>query len=146
MSKGKHIGPERRRSAQAWSFVIQDWRRSRQIAREFCQARGISLRTFHWWRWALAAHGGRPAHRTDGRPSDGPSRSAVASTQTSQLQVPAFIEVVPRPSTPAAMPSSQKASGVEVVLVGDHGERRIRIAAGFDMVTLRQVVSVLEEV
>jgi hypothetical protein len=37
-------------------------------------------------------------------------------------------------------------SGVEIVLPGVHGERRVKIDADFDEATLRRVVSLLEEV
>jgi hypothetical protein len=146
MSKTKDNGPQRPRSAQVWSRVVDDWHRSRQIASDFCLTRGLSLKTFQWWRWALATYGGRPPYQTGAPPSDSPGRSAVGAAKTLH-QVPAFIEVVQRPTAPSVVPHHhQRASGVEVVLLGKHGERRIQIDAGFDATTLRQVVSVLEEV
>jgi len=145
MSNGMGSALERPRSAEAWSQVVQEWRRSRQITREFCRTRGLTVKTFQWWRWALTACGGRPPVRRHGPPADVRGPSAGVADRMPPAPVPAFIEVVPR-AAPPSVTAERRASGVEVLVVGGRGERRVRVDAGFDVATLRQVVSVLEEV
>jgi hypothetical protein len=60
---------------------------------------------------------------------------------------PAFIEIVP-PATTASTAARQirRPSGVEVLVAGPRGDRRVRVDAEFDSSTLRRVVAALEEV
>lgn len=143
MKKGNGIGATAVRSAQDWSGLVVEWRRSQQITREFCQARGLSVKTFQWWRWALESRGRHPHQRPPCRQDETSSPATCAAVQTVQAAVPAFIEVVQRAAGPA---TERRTSGVEVVLAGVRAERRVRIDADFDAATLRRIVSLLEEV
>lgn len=133
------------RSARQWAGIVEQWRRSHQPTGEFCHARGLMVRTFQWWRWALSTQRRHPGSASQ-RPQDdnSQSRSSSAVVPTPQASVPAFIEVVQRVASPA-MPDRRPA-GVEVVLPGARGERRVRVDAAFDAATFRRVVSLLEEV
>jgi len=51
------------RSAVEWARIVADWRRSRRTTRESCGARGLTVKTFQWWRWALRARGSA-SHRS----------------------------------------------------------------------------------
>lgn len=145
MSKTIGNAPGPLRSAGEWSRLVEDWRRSRKITREFCQARGLSVKTFQWWRWALTKHGGCAARRSRRAPVNSPVPTATVVVQASPPRVPAFIEVVTPATAPSAIPKRQ-ASGVEVIVAGRSSERRVRVEANFDVPTLRQVVAALEEV
>ncbi len=133
------------RSARQWSRIVEQWRRSHQPTGEFCRARGLTVKTFQWWRWALRTQGHHPGSASRSLLVDNSqSRSSSAIVPSAQPSVPAFIEVVQRVANPA-MPE-RRPSGVEVVLPGARGERRVRIDAAFDAATFRRVVSLLEEV
>lgn len=131
------------RSAQEWGGIVEEWRCSQQTTRSFCRAHGLAVKTFQWWRWALKSRvrrsHGHPACQLD-KPSSSPMSAVV---QTVQAGVPAFIEVAQRTAKPSA---GRRASGVEVVVAGVLAEWRVRVDANFDAVTLRRVVSLLEEV
>lgn len=145
MSKKKVNAPEAPRSADVWKRLVQEWSRSRQVTREFCQARGLSMKTFQWWRWALRMRGGRVTPRPD-RPRPDVAVRPGAVVKTSPSLEPAFIEVVQRDTATRSALAPRQVTGVEVVVAGAHGDRRVRVDADFDMATLRQVVSALEEV
>jgi len=42
-----------RRTREQWAALIAAFERTNQTARAFCERRGISPRTFAWWRWQL---------------------------------------------------------------------------------------------
>lgn len=46
---------------EAWAKQIAAWRRSGRDATEFCQRRGLSRKTFSWWRWRLGVGAGGTA-------------------------------------------------------------------------------------
>lgn len=64
-----------------WAKVVTAWQRSGLAATEFCRRRGLSRRTFGWWRWRLgvspaAAGSGFVAVKLEnGVPVIAPSRS-----------------------------------------------------------------------
>lgn len=137
------------RSSREWSRIVEDWRKSGQITREFCRDRDLSLKTFQWWRWALEARGTRPHDRSNrGGSHLAPRKSApVVTPLRSADSVPAFVEVIAQ-RREATLPQAvrrPRVSGVEIFVPGRRGERRIRVDVEFDVVTLRQVVSALEE-
>ena len=46
------------RSATEWTAIMEDFERSGLSRREFCESRGLSLKTFGNWRHRLGATGG----------------------------------------------------------------------------------------
>lgn len=129
----------RARPAQEWAVTVREWRRSGLKASAFCRERGLALKTFEWWRWALKSGRSRaaaPPPATKLSSSLSPARLAPAPA------APAFVEVLPRlPSAPHVAAQADLA-GVEVVLRHD---RRVRVQKDFDGATLRRVVAILEE-
>jgi hypothetical protein len=104
-----------------WRQMVRQWRHSGQSIRAFCAARGLTEGSFYAWRRTIAQRdqqGGRCPDR------NGPGRS---------VRPPLFVPV--QLSTVAGAP-------LEVVL-----ERGlvVRVPAGFDATTLRQVLAVLAE-
>lgn len=132
-------GVHRPRSAQAWAVTVREWRRSGLKASAFCRERGLALKTFEWWRWALKS--GRS--RTGARQMMGSFQSPTSVVGgTRPRPAPLFVEVLPpEPPVSRAIPREDLA-GVEVVL---RHERRVRVAKDFDGATLRRVVAILEE-
>jgi len=135
--------PINARSAREWRGIVDEWHRRGGSAREFCLARDLSLKRFEWWRWALKARGDSP-HRRAPRPQAAPACLPDGCTPEPHAAVPPFVELVRRSTIPVT--SGRCGSGVEIVLPGAGGERRIRVESGFDAITLRQVVATLEEV
>ena len=127
------------RAAQHWAVTVREWRRSGLKASAFCQERGLALKTFEWWRWALKS--GRSSAAAP--PPSTKLSSSVSSAQSQPAPIAAaFVEVLPRsPSAPQAAARADL-SGVEVVL--RHG-RSVRVQKHFDGATLRRVVAILEE-
>jgi hypothetical protein len=103
---------------QYWRDAVQRWRQSELSVRDFCAAEDLSEQSFYWWRRTLAA---RDQHRA----ATTPARATRAAKQ------PLFVPVGLVPTTT-----------LELVLGGD---RTIRVPAGFDSATLRQLLAVLEE-
>lgn len=116
-----------------WRRVLRQWRRSGQGVRSYCREHGLSEPLFYAWRRTI-----QERDRQAGRGSQRGRRQArtlVESTATHGLLgdgVPQFVPV----TIAAAAPS------LEVVL-GDG--RVVRVPAGFDAGTLRQLLAVLEE-
>lgn len=131
-----------RRSAAQWKAIVEEWQGTGETANAFCEARGLSLKSLKWWRWSLTVHAGALHQGSPGfaGPVQGARRSMVpASGRTT----PTFVELVQRaPVKNAVAPFTPS---VEVIVPGDRGERRIRVAPGFDAATLRQVVQALEQ-
>jgi hypothetical protein len=51
---GKETGPRgRRRSAQDWRGLIEEWQGSGIDLTEFCRERRIAPSSLRWWRWRL---------------------------------------------------------------------------------------------
>lgn len=43
------------RGRAVWAAEVAAWRKSGTNATEFCRRRGLSRKTFSWWRWKLGA-------------------------------------------------------------------------------------------
>jgi hypothetical protein len=110
-----------------WRSMLGQWRRSGLSIRDFCAGQQLSEPSFYAWRRTLAERDAQ-ARRRRGGDRRGPGTSP-----------PVFVPVrlVPVPATPA------QAAALEVV---PGGGRLVRVPAGFDAATLRQLLVVLEEV
>jgi hypothetical protein len=100
---------------QFWRERLRQQQASGQGVREFCQAAGLSVPSFYWWRREVQVRDGRR----------GGSRR------------PRFVPVQIAPKPPTG-----RAVGIEVVLAGG---RSIRVGSGFDAEHLRAVVAALEK-
>ena len=113
--------PRHRGKEGFWRRMIRQWRSSGQSSRAFCAASNRAEASFYTWRRTITQRdqqvGGRPG-------SNGPRRS---------VRPPLFVPV--QVSAVASVP-------LEVVL--EHG-RVVRVPAGFDATTLRQLLAVLAE-
>jgi transposase len=115
---------------RSWRRTLGQWRRSGQSVRDFCLEHDLSEPSFYAWRRTIAERDRQSASRNgradvvrQQRPSDADS-----------LDKPIFIPLHVVPATTAPP--------LEVVL----GQGRvIRVPAGFDAATLRQLLGVLEE-
>jgi len=112
-----------RETRAVWAGRITRWQRSGLTAERFAGREGINPRTLTFWKWKL----GRRA--TDGPASDGPRDPRGNGTV-------GFVEVLRAAATPAS-----PAPAFEVVLPDGY---RIGVAPGFDGVTLRALLDVLE--
>jgi transposase len=99
-----------------WRQMVRQWRHSGQSIRVFCRARGLTEASFYAWRRSIA--------QRDQQADPGPGRG---------VRPPLFVPV--QLSTVTGAP-------LEVVL-----ERGlvVRVPAGFDASTLRQLLAVLAE-
>ncbi len=102
-----------RRSRQEWARLVEEWRRSRQGAREFCRQRGLKPTTFSWWRWKLG--------------------------QQSDADCGGWLEVARIESPPAAKAAG---GGTELVLILGEGIA-IKVPVGFDAATLERLIQTL---
>ena len=126
---------ERRRDAgkeRFWRSVVARWRRGQPATvREFCAEHGLAEQSFYWWRRTLTqrdryAHPGaasKPCHREGHRPTDEQPTARFVS-----------VRIVPPVGTAAA--------DVHVLLRSGH---ILRVPAGFDAATLRQLLVILQE-
>ena len=96
--------------------VLEDWQRGGLTLREFGEQRGIPVSTLRWWRRVFRAAG---AEQLNGRAGE----NAVGFTE---VRPPASIR-----RTPAVL---------EIVVPGGH---LVRVPAGADSATLRQVLAAL---
>ena len=103
-----------------WLNLIRLWQRSqpKPTIREFCQRHGLSEPSFHSWRRTLRQRG-----------------LLQEFPPTPTLTPPAFVKLTV-PAEPAA-----DATAIELVL---NDRRLLRVRAGFDPDTLRQLVRLLE--
>jgi transposase-like protein len=110
-----------------WRRLFQLRRRSGSTIRAFCAEHGVSEASFFAWRRTIAERDRQPPTRPNDQ-RDAPHRQ------------PAFVplRIVP---PPAIAPTSRPAA-FEVVLPGD---RVVRVPAGFDPASLRQLLAILEE-
>src|SRR5919108_1530457 len=99
-----------------WRRMLRQWRQSGQSVRAFCADHDLAEPSFYAWRRTLAERDTRPQ--------------------------PAFVplQVTPPRPTPASATLTTTAAALEVVL----GRCVLRVAPGFDAVTLRQLLAVLE--
>ena len=114
---------EKRRSKgpEYWRQVIDEWLKSGKNQKAFCESREISLTTFRWWRHKLLHIDGSSNRKKPNRP---------------KTSSPQFIPIGIKPDRPTLSTSS-----LELYLPGD---RRLRIPPGFDAMTLKQVLEVLD--
>jgi hypothetical protein len=139
--------PAPARSAEEWSRLVEEWQRARVTPAKFCRARGLSAKTFQWWRWALLTRGASPHRHSPLQPSR--ARRSLTSTRPSSSSpaLPAFIEIVPSaPPSVSVTAVPRRPAGVEVVVPGRRGDRRVRVDVEFDATVLARVVTALEEV
>jgi hypothetical protein len=117
-----------------WRELVQRWRRSGQTVRDFCAAHGLSEANFYAWRRTIDQRdrqADRLRERTAQRQHHGSRRGSASQAEHS----PTFVQVK-LGAVEATSP------GIEVV-VGPG--RIVRVPAGFDADTLRQLLAVLEE-
>jgi hypothetical protein len=113
------------RKEQFWRRVLREWRRSELTIRDFCFERHVSEASFFAWRRIIME---RDQETAGAQPSNGTQQSARATQQPSFVPV----HVLPSPG----------ATTLEVVL----GRGRVvRVPAGFDAATLRELLAILEE-
>ena len=101
-----------------WRKLLGQWQRGDLTVRDFCEDHGLNEHAFYWWRRVIAERD-----------------REQASADTSGAEA----LFVPLHVTPEA-----RADGtalLEVVLLNG---RLVRVPAGFDATTLRQVLDVLE--
>jgi hypothetical protein len=106
-----------------WNALLNEFRRSGLTHAEFCQRRGISIHSFRKRLYQPATPKPTPANS---RSSDG----------TAACFLPVTILPDPIPATPV--------TGQPIELLLGNG-RRIAVAPGFDPLTLRQLIAVVEE-
>ena len=121
-----------------WSAVVAQFNRSGLTQADFCRTRDLSVNSFRQWLYRLRHS--TPA--TDRRRT----RISISTKPVSpRAENPAFLPVHIRPEHSATTDSYQgvvASQSLEVILGHD---RRVRIPVGFDPVTLRQLLEVLEE-
>lgn len=103
-----------------WRRLLQQWRHSGRTVRAFCAEHAISAPAFYFWRRTIAQRDRQAGHGT----------GLVSGDATPPTFVP--VRVIPAPV----------AMSLEVVL----GRGRVvRVPAGFDPATLRQLLAILDE-
>jgi transposase len=109
-------GERDRAKERFWRTRMRQWRRSGQTARDFCAEQGLSEASFYAWRRTIAQRD------RQAQPIASPA-----------VFVPVRVTEPTAPNQPAALE----------VVVG--AGRVVRVPAGFDAPTLRQLLVVLEE-
>jgi transposase-like protein len=122
-------GQRSRSKEHFWRQAVGQWRRSDLSVRAFCAERDLSEPAFYSWRRTLAR---RDQEAGKGRVVSRPARDGQGENGN---EPPAFlpIQVVPASGSPA--------TGIDIVL---RAGAVVRVTAGFDAATLRQVLAVLE--
>jgi hypothetical protein len=115
-------GERDRGKERFWRRLLRRWRGSGRTVRGFCAEQGVSEPTFYAWRRTIATRDQEAGPQQPARLRTGAPRGRGR---------PAFVPVQVRPTT-----------ALEVVLGGG---RLVRVPAGFDPATLRQLLAVLEE-
>ncbi len=116
MARPRRPDPHKERH---WRQLVDQWRRSGQGVRAFCQARGLSEQSLYWWRRELAARDRRPA------------------TPEAAAPPPRFVAVRVRAEPAAGLPA-----GLVEVVWGNG--RRLRAGADVDPRRLAALVAALE--
>lgn len=122
-----------------WRRAVRQWRQSGQSIRAFCSEHGLSEPSFHGWRRTLAER--------DQAADKARRATRVASKRGHQEQnghvgrdfVP--VQIVTSATLPVTPATACREGGIEIV-VGTG--RVVRVAAGFDVVTLQRLLAVLE--
>jgi len=135
------------RGAKKWALLIQECQRGGIEPRVFCKERGLSLKTFQWWRWALA-NGRRRVPGRDERETNSPSEKARGPAP-----VVRFLEVSPPQEQQSAssrihsMAQNQKKSSPGVEVIVRRGEEFVvRVDREFETDIFCRVVHLLGEV
>jgi hypothetical protein len=137
-------GERDRGKERLWRRLLRQWRRSGQSVRDFCAAQQLSEPSFYGWRRTIAARDRQAAtrprlaspRRLAGSQRGQQRRNGDASASSDQRRgsnTPVFVPVRLAPPALAALE----------VVVGDG--RVVRVPAGFDAATLRQLLAVLDE-
>ena len=108
-----------------WRRLLRQWQRSGLSVRNFCAERELSEASFYAWRRSIAQRDQQ--HAQQDRPGT-PMRYPTDDVE----REPTFAPVRVMPGAGMVL---------EVVL----GVRVVRVPAGFDAATLRQLLAVLEE-
>lgn len=115
-------GERDRAKERFWRRMLRQWRHSGQAVRDFCAEQGLAEPSFYAWRRTLAQRDRQ--ERREPRPA--------ASRRNGQVGVPTFVPVHVTLGTAALL---------QLVV----GQRVVRVPAGFDPATLRQLLALLEE-
>jgi hypothetical protein len=118
-----------------WTAILADFRRSGLTQDEFCRRRQISLHSFRHWLYRR-----RPDLPTTPAGAHATPSVPVPAPSSPPRFLPVRIRCQPGP-TPATSQDGCSAPMLELVLA-DH--RRIRVPAGFDPLTLQQLLDILE--
>jgi hypothetical protein len=110
-----------------WRRHLAAWQRSGQSVRAYCTAKGLAQPAFYAWRRVLAQRGATPSS-----PDNHATRTGTAAA--GRDATPAFVPV-------SLVADAAVAPAIEIVL---REQRVVRVATGFEVETLRQVVVALE--
>lgn len=119
---GVECGGSRARRRALWLLHVRAWSASGLRAAEYCRRKGLHPESFYRWRRVLLRAGA--------------DVGLADRVEPMASQAPRFAEV-----HVADARGGFGACAIEVVV---SGERRIRVAPGFDEAALRRVVTVLE--
>ncbi|MFM8532617.1 MAG: IS66 family insertion sequence element accessory protein TnpA [Acidimicrobiia bacterium] len=111
-----------------WRRLFQQWRRSGMTIRDFCAEHDVSEPSFFAWRRTIAERD-RQHGRSKSCPGDGGEKT----------HAPTFVPL--RVVSPPAGSPGAAGTALEVVLPSGG---IVRVPAGFDPATLRQLLDVLE--
>ena len=120
-----------RRKEWYWRRVLRQWRRSGQTVRSYCLEYGLSEPLFYAWRRTVRERDQQAARSPCGRRQAKDSAKDRAGHCPSD-GLPAFVPVTITAATPP----------LEVALADG---RVVRVPAGFDPATLRQLLAILDE-
>jgi transposase-like protein len=115
------------RKEDHWRRILANWQRSGQTVRVFCAQHGLLEQSLYAWRRIIAQRD-QEAGQLHQRQGNSTAEAA---------KPPRF---VPVHVTPLAV--TDVSSRLEIVLPGG---RTVRVAVGFDLATLRQLLALLQE-
>ena len=113
----RHGGKER-----FWRHLLRQWRRSGRTVRDFCAEQAVSVPSFYAWRRTIAD---RDQQASGTSSPAGEDRAA---------DLPVFV--------PLRVLATPAGTALELVLAQG---RVVRMPAGFDSASLRQLLAILEE-
>jgi transposase len=118
--------PDPRKEHQ-WRRILANWQRSGQTVRVFCAQHGLLEQSLYSWRRIIAQRDQEA----------GQLRQQQGSNTTEAAKPPRFVPVHVTPPAVTAI-----SAPLEIVLPGG---RTVRVAVGFDLATLRQLLVLLRE-
>jgi hypothetical protein len=127
-----------RRGAAEWAALIDEWNASGLKLPESCRQRGLSRGTMQGWVYKPALEQAIETSRRKGLGQT--TKLSQESKPAGLIPSPAFLPVRLTETLAVSQPPTDRAA-IEVVLGAG---RRVAVAPGFDVETLRQVVLVLE--